>query len=102
MEVITVGHRYALDNLEGGEPQVLQFIQKEPVSEGSTELKTIVNGTTNEEVLAMLIDRMEFLQEILPCDENEQILRNLRESLSLVEKRAAERQARGVRGTNQA
>ena len=53
MKNLVAGHTYELSNFEKKDEkgQVLQFIHKEPIEEGSTELKTISDGTTNEEVL---------------------------------------------------
>jgi hypothetical protein len=54
MKVITVGHRYELASFEGGEPQVIQFIEKTPNDPPDGTLLTLNDGTTNEEVLAVL------------------------------------------------
>lgn len=101
VKIIDDGHRYEVENLEGGEPQVLQFIKKVLKEPDSTELVTEVNGTTNEEVLSVLIDRMVYLQNLLPCAENTQISALLDQAMALIKKRAADRDARGVRGTGQ-
>jgi len=101
MNVLIPGHRYLLRNFESDikiPEQQLQFIQKEPVKEGSTELKTINNGTTNEEVLAMLIDRLQFLNTKFPCRENSIVITKLEESLMWLNKRTADRMTRGVEG----
>jgi len=98
MKILRPGHRYALDSFEGGPAQTIQFIEKEPVASGSTELKTVNDGTTNEEVLAMLIDRMQSLQAKFPCRENAIVITNLEESLMWLEKRTADRKKRGVEG----
>jgi hypothetical protein len=98
MKVITVGHLYSLDSFEGGNPQQLQFIEKVPVLDGSTELKTINDGTTNEEVLAVLIDRIKSLQEKFPCRENAIVITILEESLMWLNKRTEDRKARNVEG----
>jgi len=97
MEVIVKGHKYLLDNFEDKEadPQHLQFICKEP---NGAELVTIFDGTTNEEVLAVLIDRMKFLNEKFPCDENEIAIRKLEGALMWLNKRTENRKARGVEG----
>lgn len=102
MKAITEGHDYELADHEGTGAQRLVFIQKEPVSEGSTEMHTVRNGTTNEEVLRMLIDRLQFLQKKAPCRENAIVITKLEESLMWLEKRTADRQARGVEGTSAA
>lgn len=102
MRVIDPGHRYGLESADmGGDEQILQFVEKAPKAPGSTELELLINGTTNDEVLAVLIDRVEFLQERLPCIENGQILHHLREARDLVLQRTKDRQERGVEGTSQ-
>lgn len=99
MNVITPGHRYELDGFEGEGSQTLQFIHKEP-GEGD-ELVTASEGTTNEEVLAVLIDRMEFLNAKFPCRENELTIRHLKDALAYLDLRTSKRKARGVEGTHQ-
>lgn len=94
------GHKYELESFEGKRPpQVIQFIQKTPGHVGADQLATVTDGTTNEEVLRMLICRMRFLQDKVPCRENAIVITNLEESLMWLEKRTAERKARGVEGT---
>lgn len=102
MKTITIGHKYELYNFERNIPelnQVVQFIEKVPVSEGSVELRTVNDGTTNEEVLAMLIDRMKYLQDKAPCRENAIVITKLEEALMWLDKRTADRKARRVEGT---
>ena len=100
MKVIREGHRYELENFENKEAtgQVLQFIEKTPVAAGSGELKTVSDGTTNEEVLAVLIDRMNSLQAKFPCRENAIATTHIETALLWLEKRTASRKARGVEG----
>lgn len=62
------------------------------------ELVTVNNGTTNEEVLEMLIDRMKYLQAKFPCKENACCITHLEEGLMWLEKRTRDRQKRGVEG----
>ena len=110
MKVLTPGHAYALDFFEDKEQpgQVLQFIQKERITKrpGSDEvvdeLVTINDGTTNEEVLAMLIDRMRFLHDKLPSRETAIAITKIEEALMWLNKRTADRQARRVEGTHKA
>lgn len=98
MKVLTPGHKYELSNFEGTEPtQTLQFIQKE-----GEPLTTVHDGTTNEEVLSMLIDRMRFLQNKLPSRETAIAITKCEEALMWLNKRTAERKARGVEGTHKA
>ena len=100
MKVKVSGHTYELSNFEdkGAEGQTLQFIHKEPKEVGSTELKTIADGTTNEEVLEVLIDRFNFLQSKFPCRENAIVITKLEESLMWMNKRTADRKKRNVEG----
>lgn len=103
MIALRPGHRYALDNFEAAHDstqaiQILQFIEKEPVAPGSTELHTVNQGTTNEEVLAALIDRLIYLQSKFPCRENAIVITKLEESLMWLNKRTADRKARSVEG----
>lgn len=98
MQVIVPGHKYNLSNMEGGE-QILQFIQKE---ERNGVFETVMNGTTNEEVLAMLIDRLQNLNAKFPCRENSIVITKLEESLMWLNKRTEDRKKRGVEGQNKA
>jgi hypothetical protein len=105
MQIITQGHRYGLDNFEHPElsGQILQFIEKKQKALGLMgELETINDGTTNEEVLAVLIDRLQFLQAKFPCRENAIVITKLEESLMWLNKRTADRKARGVEGMHKA
>lgn len=100
MKVLVDGHKYELSNFENKDEQgqTLQFIQKEPVSEGSTELKTIADGTTNEELIEMLLDRMNYLQSKFPCRENAIAITKLDEALLWLNKRTSDRIKRNVEG----
>ena len=86
MKILVDGHRYELAH-----DNVLQFIQK---FTGGPE----VPGTTNEEVLAVLIDRLCFLNAKYSCRENALAITKLEEALMWLAKRTANRAARGVEG----
>jgi len=104
MKVLIEGHRYELENFEQDIPELnqqLQFIHKEPLTIGKPELTTIADGTTNEEVLKVLINRIKYLQAKFACRENAIVLTKLEESLMWLEKRTADRKARGVEGRNE-
>jgi hypothetical protein len=103
MKVHVEGHAYELDNLENKKKpgQRIQFIHKEPITPYGTTLETVNDGTTNEEVLEMLIDRMNFLQRRFPCRENAIAITHLEEALMWLEKRTRDRVKRQVEGTNQ-
>lgn len=99
MNILTPGHRYGLTNFEDCDTtQEIQFIEKVPESEGSTVLKTVHDGTTNEEVLTVLIDRLQYLQTKFLCRENVIVITYLKESLMWLNQRTADRKARGVEG----
>ena len=99
MKTLIPGHCYELSNFENVEQsgQCLQFIQKEP-TEVVGELHTVNDGTTNEEVLAVLIDRLGYLQSKFACRENAIVLTHLETALLWLEKRTRDRKARGVEG----
>lgn len=59
-----------------------------------------IDGVTNEEVLRVLIHRMEALNQKLPCFENSQTLSNLKGALNWLEARTEQRVKRGVEGTH--
>ena len=102
MKILTPGHKYELASMEGGAPQVLQFIEKKPVFQPANTapkpLITVHDGTTNEEVLRVLIDRIELLNGRVPCRENSITITKLQEAMMWQEKRTASRVARGVDG----
>jgi len=99
MNVLTPGHKYGLANFEDpNTTQEIQFIEKVPESEGSTTLRTVNDGTTNEEVLVVLIDRLNSLQAKFPCRENAIVITKLEECAMWLEKRTKDRKSRGVEG----
>lgn len=97
MKSTTPGHTYMLANVENKDQfQKLQFIHKEAEVAGG--LITVNDGTTNEEVLDALIDRMNFLQKAFPCRENAIVITNLEQALMWLEKRTRDRVKRDVEG----
>lgn len=102
MQCLDDHHDYLLENFESkAQVQELAFIKKEPKAEGSTEMLTIHDGTTNEEVLKVLIHRLTGLNAKFPCRENSIVITKLEESLMWLEKRTADRKARGVEGKHE-
>lgn len=90
---------YDLWFAEDGEQETLVraghlAFQKGPIGEFG------VNGITNEMLLEVLIDRTKKLNELFPCDENDEALEHMRYALSWFNQRTAKRQAQGVEGTN--
>ena len=99
MKILIAGHRYELANFEHSEKmgQALQFIEKRP-GEAPGTLVTTRDGTTNEEVLRVLIDRISSLNAKFPCRENSIALTHVETALLWLQKRTADRVARGVEG----
>lgn len=99
MKVLDKGHKYELEYFEESDSpgQVIKFINKETVKDTSV-LTTIYDGTTNEDVLSMLIDRMSYLHDKFPCKENAVVITKLQESLMWLEYRTKDRKERNVEG----
>ena len=106
MKVLDPGHSYLLDDADASRPsQELLFIKKElspkqPPEGGVLEL--VHSGTTTEEVLDVLIDRLTVLNERLPDNYTKSALTALSDAKVYLENRNQERDIRGVRGTNRA
>lgn len=97
MKVINEGHTYELETIqtkETDEPSFIVQFFRGPKGSGVDHV-----GTTNEEVLRMLIDRMRFLQQSLPCRENAIVITKLEEAFMWLEHRTNDRRERGVEGT---
>jgi hypothetical protein len=61
-----------------------------------------VNGVANEDLINMVICRLEgFQKSEFACKENEQAINKLSEALMWLRKRTNDREARGVEGTHQ-
>jgi hypothetical protein len=89
MKVVDPGRVYELSAGNG-----LVFLQKE----GD---KLVRNGTTNEEVLEVLIDRVTEAYQTVPCQETIRALYLLREALAEFRARTARRLGARVEGTYQ-
>lgn len=100
MRTITSGHRYELENFEAkNQPgQVIQFIEKTSVPGQPGQLATVNDGTTNEEVMKMLIDRLQSLYDKFPSEETYTSISFLKVALYAQQSRTYERQQRGVEG----
>jgi hypothetical protein len=99
MEIMVEGHTYKLECFEGGYPQVLQFIRKVEGKERGS-LVTLVDGTTNEEVLTVLIDRLNYLNQKLPSRQTAIAITKCQEALFWLQNRTVDRVYRGVEGTH--
>lgn len=102
MKRIDPGHVYEFDNVESGTQRIL-FIKKE-LAEGEPAgtLTTVHDGTTTEEVISVLIDRLQTVNGRTPCRENALAITKMQEALMWLNERTRERSARNVEGTNNA
>lgn len=99
MRSIVDGHTYELENSDGT-VQPLQFIHKEIKDDGALEV--VAEGTTNEEVLEVMIARLTCLHENLPDLYTKNALGDLQHALEQLQARNSDRERRGVKGTNNA
>lgn len=83
------GHVYQLDEAK----QQVFFIKR-------TNGKLTHPGTTNEELLEVLIDRTKFLDEKFPCVENKVALAAMQYALDSFNSRTQKRVAQGVETKN--
>lgn len=88
------GHLYVA--VAGLAPPTEIAFQRGPVTEVG------VNGLQNEQLIAVLVHRLGVLNKAFPCRENSIAITKLEEARLWLEKRTADRKARGVEGTNQA
>lgn len=98
MKILNQGHKYVAQHFENPDTEgtTIQFIEK--IASSTGELTTINNGTTNEELLAILVDRLNVLNQKFPCRENSIALTHIETALLWLEKRTRDRIARGVEG----
>jgi len=89
------GHHYLIDNFKDSETfQEIRFYKMQGVDTAE------VDGITSEEVLKVLIDRLNKLNEgKFRCRQNSLAIIKLEEALLWLNHRTAERVARGVEGT---
>jgi len=90
MQTIIVGYRYEVADLDDtATTQTIQFVNK---LEGK-------DGTTNEELLKVLIHRINHLQTKVPCRQNAIAITKLEESLMWLGQRNQDRISRNITGT---
>lgn len=80
MDIIESGYRFRLDSFKGSKPQEIRFTQKLVTGE-------FVDGTTNEEVIDMMVARMYALQAKNPSPENQCIIIMLKSVKELLSRR---------------
>jgi len=89
MKCVEEGHVYKLNNTQSSQAQEIVFMKR-------TNGELVHDGTTNEEVLKMLIERITYLNTKCRCRENEIVINKLEESLMWLNKRTELRIAQGV------
>ena len=78
------------------------FFQSEICFQHGPIKESGVNGCHNEDLITILIDRLEHFQDgDFNCFENQAALEALRLALVCLHERTREREVRGVEGTNQ-
>lgn len=95
-EIVDPGHEYLLDSYDGGESVRLMFVKRE--GEGYPFNVGHHPGTNCQEVIRALINRVQYLQKQIPCDENLFTVDALRDALWQFETRAARRHGRTLAG----
>lgn len=93
MQVIDQGHKYQLQD-----GQELRFIKKVK-NEKTGTFDTVWVGTTNEELLEVLIDRTTALNAKLNSPENAVAIHHMEAALEVFNARTRARQKQGVEGT---
>lgn len=97
---VDAGHTYELAHHEGDGHETINFIKKEQQGEEGDPLTTVQDGTTNEAVISMLIDRIRFLNDKMPDELNEKAISKLTDAFECLNRRTREREKRGVEGTD--
>lgn len=89
MRVIDPGHHYMLNVLDGEKPIFLRFVKRVgPKFPGND---SAYSGTTMQEVIRVLIDRLEYVDNQSPHIYNKFVLGLMRSCIWWLEKRAFER-----------
>jgi len=100
MKTVIPGYVYELASYKpDGTSQILQFGHTAPTAPGDNVLEELEDGTTTEEVIMVLMDRLTFLNAKLPSAHNTRAIFNLRRALDELHARTADRVKRQVEGT---
>jgi len=92
-------HEYEISLVSGGitAPVATVSFQTGPIKEAG------VNGCSNEDLLAIVLDRLQCLQAgRFPCKQNEDAIRHVKCALVNLHDRTREREKRGVEGQHKA
>lgn len=90
MRIHRPGHEYIISDSKGDDFQNLKFVEKDEFN--------YEEGTTNEDLIEVLIDRLNFLNNKFPCKENGVALHHLQQAVQALNDRTEDRQRRGVEG----
>lgn len=86
MQILDEGHKYLLDdNKSESNTNILTFFKDSEINVSGYA------GTTNQEVIRALINRVQYLEKQLPNEVNKDIIKHLRIALILHEKRHLDR-----------
>lgn len=103
MEKIVPGYVYELEDFsKKGDIQTLSFYERKLIEIDLDDTSTyeVKSGTTTEAVLEVLIDRLKYLNAIMPSIYNEDAIDYLRHALQCLNDRTEDRVARDVEGTD--
>lgn len=102
MKVVDPGHEYILNVLDGNDPETLTpetltFVKRD--GEGYPGNVGSHSGTTTQEVLRALVDRIKYVDNQIHDDNNDEVLSHLRLAIFYLELRAAKRHGRILRAS---
>ena len=93
-------HEYIVNNIDHGNERLAESYADVKFQDGPIK-ENRVNGCHQEDLLAIVIDRLESFQAgEFACEENHKALGCIKEALKWLNHRTAVRQKRGVEGTN--
>lgn len=88
-------HKFVVSAKDTGKAVAKIHFQEGPIKENG------VNGVANEDLIAMVIRRLQgFQKSEFACRDNEMAIQKLEEAMLWLRKRTLERELRGVEGTN--
>jgi hypothetical protein len=96
------GHNYTIGEIlwHDADPAIVKHMEQHLSFQNGPIKESGINGVQNEPIIAILIDRLEFLDRKFPSDFNKNALMHLRFALTALQARTSDRVNRGVEGTN--
>jgi hypothetical protein len=89
VRIIDPGHRYQLNTLDGDVNEVLTFVKRDSPAEKYPGNTGHYAGTTTQEVLRACLDRIRYVNNQIPDDDNLLVIQGLRQCITALERRAA-------------